>query len=250
MNPEAKFRKYPPDYSNMRVEEVVFARICDCYGEVKEYTLDLLRPIEQKELLPVICFIHGGGLIQPNDRKQSYISYFAQKLLADGYAVVAPDYPVYNTENDRNKAGDEYAQTLPAVSAVHEAHRFIVENGEEYGLNPENMVLMGGSAGGWVSFAATEMYPEDFSVLINLWGAPERIPDVKRFPPVFSVHGTEDLLVPYEREHALHRELERMSVVNQLYTIEGAGHTPIMQMEEYLPEILEFIQRCRNNIVF
>lgn len=43
-------------------------------------------------------------------------------------------------------------------------------------------------------------------------------------PPVFTVHGDHDLLVPYQHAVRLHEALTKAGVKNQLFTIPGGGH--------------------------
>ncbi len=46
----------------------------------------------------------------------------------------------------------------------------------------------------------------------------------KGMPPVFTVHGDSDKLVPYEQAVRLHKALDAAGVPNQLMTIPGGGH--------------------------
>jgi len=43
-------------------------------------------------------------------------------------------------------------------------------------------------------------------------------------PPVLSIHGDADSIVPYDHSVRLHEALERAGVPNELVTIEGGGH--------------------------
>lgn len=243
-NPEAQFRRYPPDYTGIRVEEPVFASLSDPYGQVRDCRMDILTPETAGEApRPVICFVHGGGFLQPCDRKQAYISYFAQKLLPAGYTLAVPDYPLFENADDLAAAGDEYAQSRYAAGAIHQAAAWLRAHAGEYHLDTRKMVLMGGSAGAIGAFRALAEAPDEFAVFVNLWGAPEVVPDVRRFPPVYSVHGTADALVPYDREPPLQQALAAAGIPHELYTIPGAGHTPIPQALEHLPRILAFIRR-------
>ena len=242
-NPESQFRRYPPDYSGIRVQEPVFARMTGPDGCAQDYRMDILTPEGAGDApRPVICFVHGGGFLQPCDRKQAYISYFAQKLLPAGYALAVPDYPLFGSEATLAATGDEYAQSRYAAEGIHRAAAWLRAHGAEYGLDTQKMVLMGGSAGAIGAFRALAEAPDEFALLVNLWGAPERVPDVRAFPPVCSVHGTADPLVPYDREPPLQQALAEAGVAHKLFTIEGAGHTPIPQALELLPDILDFIR--------
>lgn len=43
-------------------------------------------------------------------------------------------------------------------------------------------------------------------------------------PPVFTVHGNADLIVPYQQSVDLHKKLDELGVKNQFVTVEGGGH--------------------------
>ena len=46
----------------------------------------------------------------------------------------------------------------------------------------------------------------------------------KGLPPILSIHGTADKLVPYDHAVRLHKSLDAAGVTNQLFTVQGAGH--------------------------
>jgi acetyl esterase/lipase len=46
----------------------------------------------------------------------------------------------------------------------------------------------------------------------------------KNTPPIITIHGDKDSLVPYEQSVRLHKALDAAGVPNQLYTVAGANH--------------------------
>ena len=62
-------------------------------------------------------------------------------------------------------------------------------------------------------------------------------------PPVFSVHGDRDDVVPYEHSVRLHRALTAAGVPNQLVTIKGGGHGQFSdsQLEDAYGKLREFL---------
>lgn len=243
MNPEAQYRRYQPDYTGMDLREFPFVTLPDHRGTPMVYKLDLITapgPLEKP--LPVVYFIHGGGFIQPNDKRQAYISRFARDLTAAGYAVVSPDYPVFDDEEHLAAAGGEAAGYHLAAWGVHEAFRFVCENADTLGLDPERAALIGGSAGAMAGFYAIAGYPGDrYRAFVNLWGAPDPLPPLTGFPPVYSVHGDADTLVPYERELPVQEVLAAAGIPHELMTLPGCGHTPLMDYERFMPVILDFL---------
>ncbi|HWC20477.1 MAG TPA: prolyl oligopeptidase family serine peptidase, partial [Terriglobales bacterium] len=43
-------------------------------------------------------------------------------------------------------------------------------------------------------------------------------------PPIITIHGDKDELVPYSQSVRLHKALEAAKVPNQLYTVSGGNH--------------------------
>ena len=238
--PEEEFRRYKPDYTGMDVREYVFCRMEDHHGREESYSLDVITA-ENDNISgrPVVFFIHGGGFIKPNDKRQAYISVFARKLTEAGYAVVSPDYPQFEDQADLDAAGGEQAGYGKAAEAIHRAFGWILDHAETLGLDGGRISMIGGSAGGWAAFHAVDSYPEDhYEALISCWGVPEGRPEVKDFPPVLLIHGTADGLVPYERAERAVALLSDAGVPNRLITLSGSGHTPLDRMGEFVPEIL------------
>lgn len=211
--------------------------------QLQEYRLDLISAsVAAKPARRAVLFIHGGGFLEPADKRQSYISFFAQKLTRAGYLVVAPDYPVFTTEAQRDAAGNVADWCQKPAEAIHLAAEFVKENAEHLGVDPDRLAIIGGSAGGMSAFYAVSKYPADFKALVNFWGAPSILPKLENFVPVLSVHGTADRLVPYDQALALQHQLERTGIPHRLITLAGRGHTPIPQAAEYLPAALEFLE--------
>jgi acetyl esterase/lipase len=46
----------------------------------------------------------------------------------------------------------------------------------------------------------------------------------KNNPPIITIHGDKDALVPYQQSVRLHKALDAAGVINQLVTVPGAGH--------------------------
>ena len=62
-------------------------------------------------------------------------------------------------------------------------------------------------------------------------------------PPILTIHGDEDSIVPYAHGVRLHEALESAGVSNKLITIEGGGHGGFSpgQMEEIYAQIRDFL---------
>ena len=63
-------------------------------------------------------------------------------------------------------------------------------------------------------------------------------------PPVITIHGDKDTLVPYSEAVRLHEALKKAGVANQLVTIPGGGHDGFsrQQISSSLASIREFLR--------
>lgn len=59
-------------------------------------------------------------------------------------------------------------------------------------------------------------------------------------PPILTIHGDADRLVPYQHGVQLHQALDKVGVSNQLYTVLGGGHGGFNRTETI--QIFETIQ--------
>ena len=64
-------------------------------------------------------------------------------------------------------------------------------------------------------------------------------------PPILTIHGDADLIVPYDHSLRLHAALEKAGVENQLHTVPGGGHGgfSLEQSIEAFAVIREFLAR-------
>ncbi len=240
---EEEFRRYKPDYTGMQVNEYEFCRMKDCSGKEESFSLDvIMKENDLRKDRPAVIFVHGGGFLKPNDKRQAYISRFAKVLTEKGYAVISPDYPQFDSQEQYINAGGESAGYTIAAEAVHYAYEWMQNNAEKLGIDRNRVDLMGGSAGGMAAFHAAGRYPDHYHAFVCLWGVPDQLPDVSRMPPVLMIHGTADELVPYSRTGYAVRTLTENGIANKLITLQGCGHTPLMKMNEFLPEIISFLE--------
>jgi acetyl esterase/lipase len=90
---------------------------------------------------PIVVLVHGGGWVEGNN---VYLeNYYASYFLSQGFVVVAPNYPLVTPDG---KGG--YLNQFPVpVDAVATAISWIQANAAAYGANPDEVVLLGTSAG-------------------------------------------------------------------------------------------------------
>ncbi|MDQ2817490.1 MAG: alpha/beta hydrolase [Candidatus Eremiobacteraeota bacterium] len=102
-----------------------------------KHELDVFTPARRSGRLPVIVFIHGGGLSE-GDRTE--FRRFGMSLARQNYFVVIPSYRLYPSVTVR-----------AAVDDVARALGWTQRHIAEYGGSPRRIILMGHSAGGYLS---------------------------------------------------------------------------------------------------
>ena len=167
---------------------------------------------------PVVLFIVGGGFVRIE--MGDYVYDWFDILNNNGYTVVSIEYrqgmkgyKVKRTLSGLVKASDQFLLSQQmAVEDLFSAVGFLYDNREELGLNPDNMVLAGSSAGAITALAAENQIvngtakglPEGFNFrgvmsfaggIISTSGAP----DYQAKPcPTMLLHGTADGAVAYK----------------------------------------------------
>ena len=215
----------------------------------KKLEMELMLLGKKGDRKPMVICIHGGGWAR-GDRSDFHDH---MKLMASwGYSCATVSYRF-----------TDVAVWPAQLEDVQSALAWVVSHADEYGIDPERIAVIGGSAGGHLSlmlgtlpdekgeaqrvravvnlFGPTDLRPENVKVAKNLvaalaGGPLEEKRDVLKAlspltyvgrtdAPVLTFHGTEDKLVPYEPHGvALHKALEKALVPNTLVPLEGIGH--------------------------
>ena len=125
------------------------------YGPFKENLLDVYVPKGTEEKLPVIISIHGGGWVYGD--KELY-QYYCMSLAERGFAVVNFTY--------RLAPENKYPAALEDCFAVF---KWVRENHDKYYLDPDNVFVLGDSAGGQLALQSlTILTNSDFRKLFKL----------------------------------------------------------------------------------
>ena len=189
---------------------------CDLY-------LDVYNPAKGSETTfngkakPTVIFMFGGGFIRGTRDDQDYHKWF-RTMTQNGYRVISIDYRL--GLKGSNKVGIAQVNVLDkaihmAVEDLFSATTFIIDNADQLGVDPSNIVISGSSAGA-ISVMQAEyeisnmtkwaaVLPEGFNYagVMSFSGAilsREGKVDFKKKPcPVLMLHGTADELVPYKQ---------------------------------------------------
>lgn len=222
-------------------------------------TLDLYAPLSstgepELEGKPAVLLIHGGGFILGNKdlpNMRTWATELAQngyvvaninyRLIPAGPAVTNPALIQYLASADPTSALPAQAppESLAAIriglgAAVEDANAALTWLSEQ-GVDTNNIALAGESAGAITALHLTylnstlKLNPVQPAAVINLYGA-FSIPGTSLSeidagePPLWTIHGTNDLVVPYTAAEYLDKETSKAGIPHTLHAIEGAGH--------------------------
>ncbi len=218
--------------------------------------LDLYLPRRPKGALPTAILFHGGGWVTGS---KDEISLDALPYLAMGFAVVNVDYRVARVATAPAAVEDSRCAfrwvirhapqygfdpaRIVLVGSSAGAHLALMAalapaSAGFDGLCPGNEPLTAAAVINFfgivdVADLIAPPHPRDFAVgwIGPAPDAPARAAHVsplnyvtKGAPPVLTLHGQADPVVPYSQATRLHAALDRAGVPNRLVPIQGGGH--------------------------
>ena len=166
---------------------------------------------------PTVIFMFGGGFIGGTRDDADYHKWFRQ-MTENGYRLISIDYRL--GLKGSNKVGVAQVNVLDkaihmAVEDLFSATNFILDNADQFGVRPDNIVISGSSAGAITVMQAeyeianntawASVLPAGFNYagVMSFSGAilsREGKVDFKTDPcPTLMLHGTSDKLVPYNQ---------------------------------------------------
>ena len=199
-------------------ETYMFAKRDTC-----ELFMDIYHPAKGSQTTfngtekPTVIFMFGGGFIHGTRDNESYHKWF-KMMTENGYRIVSIDYRL--GLKGSNKVGVAQVNVLDqaihmAVEDLFSATTFIIDNQDQLGIDPKNIVISGSSAGAITVMQAeyeisnrthwTSVLPQDFNYkgVMSFSGAilsREGKVDFGLEPcPTLMLHGTSDKLVPYKQ---------------------------------------------------
>ena len=223
---------------------------------------------------PSVIFMFGGGFIQGTRDDADYNSWF-RMMRDNGYRVISIDYRLGLKGSD--KVGIAQVNVLDnaihiAVEDLFSATNFILENAEQFGVDPDNIVISGSSAGAIAVMQAeyeianrtswASVLPEGFNYagVMSFSGAIlSRKGKVKYESapcPTMMLHGTADKLVPYKQitffnlgfygGGALIKRFKKYGLDYNMYHFIDYGHEIAGSMYSTLDLQLDFLE---NNVI-
>ena len=209
---QAKETPISPDGTYLYVQRDT----CDLYLDVYNPAKGSQTTIDGKKK-PTIVFMFGGGFIGGTRDDASYNQWF-RTLTQNGYRVISIDYRLGLKGSD--KVGVAQVNVLDkaihmAVEDLFSATVFMIDNAEALGIDPENIVVSGSSAGAISVMQAeyeicnrtswAQVLPSDFNYagVMSFSGAilsrKGKVKYAEEPCATLMLHGTADGLVPYKQ---------------------------------------------------
>lgn len=165
---------------------------------------------------PTVVFVFGGGFVMGSRDNETYVPWF-RLLSENGYKVVSIDYRL-GLKGKKLRIPKDRGVFLDAVDAavedLYSATGYIIEHADELGIDPDNMVAMGSSAGALTVLSAdwylsnryqlAQALPEGFRYkgIFSFSGAIISDKGTPKYPsgaaPTLLLHGTSDNIVMYK----------------------------------------------------
>lgn len=181
--------------------------------------------------VPALVWVHGG----PGGQSRTGYSALIQYLVNHGYAVLAVNnrgssgYGKTFFKMDDKKHGDE------DLKDVIWGKKWLKE--QEY-IDDENIGIIGGSYGGYMTMAAMTFNPEEFDAGVNLFGVTNWLRTLKSIPPYWESFKTalyeemgdpttKDSIALYNKSPLFHAD----RVKNPVMVLQGANDPRVLQVE-------------------
>ena len=225
---------------------------------------------------PTILYVFGGGFVT-GQRNDPYIFPWLEQLTGDGYSVVCVDYRLGLKDKKLNFDLFHIAESAKMVKKavdmgiedVFTAIRFLADNRDALGIDPDNIVIAGSSAGAMISLSAeletctpterTALLPDGFrfkgvmsfaGAIMSDSGKPRYL---KEPAPQLLFHGDADQAVTYNKtafgklgfygSSALVKDvLAKQGYVYDICRYPGHNHDIAGSMEQTWPEQKRFLE--------
>lgn len=219
---------------------------------------------------PTIIFMFGGGFIHGARDEEGYHQWF-RMLTDNGYKVISIDYRL--GLKGSKKVGVAQVNALDnaihmAVEDLFSATAFIIDNADQFGVNPDNIVISGSSAGAITVMQAeyevcnrtswAKALPEGFRYagVMSFSGAVFSRKGKVRYEqtpaPALIMHGTSDSLVPYKQIKVFNlgffgggklvERFKKFGYNYNMYHFIGYGHEIAKAMETTMDLQLKFLE--------
>ncbi|SHJ99061.1 alpha/beta hydrolase [Hymenobacter psychrotolerans] len=261
-------RYYQPIFPNVTVTSgVVYGSAINFLGATQPLAMDIYQPTgDTVSRRPVIIFAHQGGFVT-GSRTDAYMVDVCTRLARLGYVTASIDYRLLFFPFDTVNIAKASIRGMQDMRAAVRFFRQDAATARTYRAHPRYIVVGGSSAGGFCALQVGYLdrdaevpayvglaslggiegqsgnpgYSSAVLAVLNLSGATESTSYIEPGnPPLCSVHGTADNVVPYLKGRVgsslppkyvvgsglLNPRATAVGVPNTLRTLRGAGHIP------------------------
>ena len=225
------------------------------------------------QAVPVVVIVHGG----PESQYRPSFSFLAQYLAHNGYAVLAPNVRGSTGYGKTYSHLDDVERRMDSVADLAHAARWLQQQPE---IDPQRIVVYGGSYGGFMVLAALTNYPNLWAAGVDIVGISdfvtflENTSDYRRAhreaeygslardrdflksiapmnhidnitAPLMVIHGANDPRVPLGEAQQLVGALQQRNVPVEFLVFDDEGHG-IVKLKNKLqayPAIVDFLDR-------
>ena len=231
----------PVDERGMELgKRFVYKQSAGIPQELEVYFPSGVKPVGPK--VPGVLLFHGGGWTGGDLSQFRYAcSYFASR----GLVAATANYRMLSKSDSQNEATGENRRKRVCITDAKSAIRWMKQHADELGLDPQRIIVGGGSAGGHISVLASTTSglddPSDskaydtkvaayllFNPAFTAKDSSDPEVDVLRqltaaFPPAILFFGTKDNW-KNGSDAALQRLKALGNTTAELWTAEGLGH--------------------------
>ncbi len=190
---------------------------------------------------PALVWVHGG----PGGQSRVGYSALIQYLVNHGYAVLAV--------NNRGSSG--YGASFYKMDDKNHGEKDLQDviwgkkwlESQDY-INKDQIGIIGGSYGGYMTMAAMTFEPDEFEVGVNIFGVTNWLRTLRSIPPYWESFRNalyEELGDPTTKDSIRLRKISPLfhaeNVKNPIMVLQGANDPRVLQIES--DEILEAVKK-------
>ena len=226
-------RYLDPVFSGVDVTtDIEYSTAFDLGGNLWELKLDLYEPAgDTAATRPAVVVVHGGGLLSGSKSTLSFVD-MATRMAQRGYVAISIDYRLAANIAEKNLFYDQIVAN--AKEDFQAAVQSLRLNAAAWRIDTDRITTMGASAGATTNLEGTYNQPVPQSVpsselhaCVDMWGILNSLDTLQAGdPPLFIVHGTQDMTVPFQHALDLKAQAELVGVPLSWNPMPGIGHSP------------------------